>query len=135
VSFSSKSEKPVPPEGLKKVYYSIREVSELTGVEAHVLRFWEKEFPLLRPRRGRSGNRTYKTRDIEIVKEIRRLLWDQKFTIQGACEQLKQKPNSIVTEKDSPPELVFPELDKTLVGELRNSLTEIRDLLAGKSTA
>ena len=57
----------MPPQGLKKIYYSIREVSEITGVEAHVLRFWEKEFPMLRPRRSRSGNRTYKDRDIEIV--------------------------------------------------------------------
>ena len=76
-----------PP--LKKLYYSISEVSELTGVEPHVLRFWEKEFSTLRPRRGRSGNRTYKDRDIEIVKEIRVLLWDEKYTIQGAGERLQ----------------------------------------------
>lgn len=124
----------MPPEGLKKVYYSIREVSELTGVEAHVLRFWEKEFPLLRPRRGRSGNRTYKIRDIEIVKEIRRLLWDQKFTIQGACEQFRKNRTPPVVKKGSSPELPFPEFDKGLVSELRDSLVEIRDLLAGKST-
>ena len=76
------------PEGLKKLYYSIREVTDLAGVEAHVLRFWEKEFTLLRPRRGRSGNRTYKERDIKIVLAIKDLLYNQKYTTQGAVEQL-----------------------------------------------
>jgi DNA-binding transcriptional MerR regulator len=134
VSFSSKSEGTVPPEGLKKIYYSIREVSELTGVEAHVLRFWEKEFPTLRPRRGRSGNREYKVRDIDIVKEIRRLLWDQKFTIQGACEQLRKNRPRRANEEVSQPELPFSELNRSVIGELRNTLVEIRDLLAGQGS-
>ena len=135
VSFSSKNEKTVPPEGLKKIYYSIREVSTLAGVEAHVLRFWEKEFPMLRPRRGRSGNRTYRDRDIEIVKEIRRLLWDQKFTIQGACEQLRKNRPQPAVEKDSQPELPFSELNRNVVVELRDTLVEIRDLLASKGSS
>lgn len=75
--------------GLKKLYYSIGEVSEFTGVEPHVLRFWEKEFSQFRPRRGRSGNRTYKERDIKIVLAIKDLLYAQKYTIQGAAERLK----------------------------------------------
>ena len=75
--------------GIKKLYYSIREVAKMTEVEAHVLRFWEKEFPMLRPRRGRSGNRIYKERDIQMVWAIKDLLWDQKYTIQGAVEKLK----------------------------------------------
>ena len=124
----------MPPEGLKKIYYSIREVSELTGVEAHVLRFWEKEFPTLRPRRGRSGNREYKVRDIDIVKEIRRLLWDQKFTIQGACEQLRKNRPRRANEEVSQPELPFSELNRSVIGELRNTLVEIRDLLAGQGS-
>ena len=124
----------MPPEGLKKIYYSIREVSELTGVEAHVLRFWEKEFPVLKPRRGRSGNREYKDRDIDIVKEIRRLLWDQKFTIQGACEQLKRNRPQRAGEKLSQPELPFLDLNTSVVSELRDTLVEIRDLLAGKGS-
>ena len=122
----------MPPEGLKKIYYSIREVSELTGVEAHVLRFWEKEFPMLRPRRGRSGNRTYKDRDIEIVKQIRHLVWDQKFTIQGACEQLKKGRANHTEVPESQPELPFPSISSDVAAELRNELIEIRDLLGGK---
>lgn len=119
------------PQGLQKVYYSIREVSEITGVEAHVLRFWEKEFSILRPRRGRSGNRTYKERDIEIVKEIRHLLWDQKFTIQGAAEQLKKRREQPEEEETGQGSLEFPELDSHTAEELRKTLIEIRDLITG----
>ena len=122
----------MPPKGLKKIYYSIREVSELTGVEAHVLRFWEKEFSMLRPRRGRSGNRTYKDRDIELVKQIRHLVWDQKFTIQGACEQLKKSRVDTGEVPESQPELPFPSINYDVAAELRNELIEIRNLLGGK---
>lgn len=124
----------MPPQGLKKIYYSIREVSEITGVEAHVLRFWEKEFSTLRPRRGRSGNRTYKDRDIEIIKEIRHLLWDQKFTIQGACEQLKKNREQPTEEKVTQADLPFMQFDPKLAGELRETLVEIRDLMSGKGS-
>ena len=124
----------MPPQGLKKIYYSIREVSEISGVEAHVLRFWEKEFPMLRPRRGRSGNRTYKDRDIEIVKEIRHLLWDQKFTIQGACEQLRKSRSKPENPEVTQPDLPFPEFGSELARELRQTLVEIRDLMGGKQS-
>ena len=121
---------------LQKLYYSISEVSELTGVEAHVLRFWEKEFPMLRPRRGRSGNRTYKDRDIEIIKEIRHLLWDQKFTIQGACEQLrKSRARLQESAQDTQPVLPFPELNLILAADIRKTLVEIRDLLCSKGAS
>ncbi|MEE2753663.1 MAG: MerR family transcriptional regulator [Candidatus Latescibacterota bacterium] len=122
----------MPPEGLKKIYYSIREVSELTEVEAHVLRFWEKKFPMLRPRRGRSGNRTYKERDIEIVKEIRHLLRDQKFSIKLACEQLRKSRSQPNEEIVSQPELPFADVSRDTLSELRADLVEIRDLLEGK---
>lgn len=125
----------MPPQGLKKIYYSIREVSEITGVEAHVLRFWEKEFPMLRPRRSRSGNRTYKDRDIEIVKEIRHLLWEQKFTIQGACEQLRKSRSKAEREEVTQPDLPFAEFSSDEVKVLRETLIEIRDLVSGKRTA
>ena len=125
----------MPPQRLKKIYYSIREVSEITGVEAHVLRFWEKEFPMLRPRRGRSGNRTYKDRDIEIVQEIRHLLWDQKFTIQGACEQLRKNRKRTVEDEVTQPDLPFSDPGPNLAKELREMLVEIRDLMDGNGTS
>ncbi len=80
------------PRGLKKLYYSIREVSERTGVEPHVLRFWEKEFSQLRPKRGRSGNRAYTERNLKVILGIKDLLYVQKYTIQGAVERLKKDP-------------------------------------------
>ena len=116
---------------LQKLYYSISEVSELTGVEAHVLRFWEKEFTTLRPRRGRSGNRTYKERDIEIVKEIRRLLWDEKYTIQGASEQLRLQKEPAPETPVSQGEIPFGAASREVLDELRDSLVELKALDTG----
>ncbi|MBT3603231.1 MAG: MerR family transcriptional regulator [Candidatus Latescibacteria bacterium] len=113
-------------DGLKKLYYSIREVSEMTGVESHVLRFWEKEFSLLRPRRGRSGNRTYKERDIKIILAIKDLLYKQKYTTQGAVEQLKQ--NKDIWEKQTLEDALMA--SKSGVAQLREMLLELRDLVA-----
>lgn len=70
--------------GLRKLYYSISEVAELTGLEPHVLRFWESEFDRLHPKKNRAGNRAYTASDIEVVKRIQRLLRDEKYTIEGA---------------------------------------------------
>ena len=112
-------------EGLKKLYYSIREVSDMTGVEAHVLRFWEKEFSMLRPRRGRSGNRTYKERDIKIIVAIKDLLYNQKYTTQGAVEQLKQ--NRDMWESQSLEEAL--QRSKSDLEQLREMLLELRDLV------
>ena len=116
---------------LQKLYYSISEVSELTGVEAHVLRFWEKEFTTLRPRRGRSGNRTYKERDIEIVKEIRRLLWDEKYTIQGASEQLRLQKEPAPETPVSQVKIPFGAASREVLDELRDSLVELKALVTG----
>ena len=74
---------------LKKMYYSIGEVSNLSGVKQHVLRFWEKEFPQLRPQKGRSGNRLYRERDIRIILLISHLLYKQRYKIEGARKKLK----------------------------------------------
>ncbi len=117
---------------LKKLYYSISEVTELTGVEPHVLRFWEKEFTVLRPRRGRSGNRTYKDRDIEIVKEIRQLLWDQKYTIQGASERLKLPREASSGAEGPQGEIPFAPPDVKVLAELRESLVELKALVSGE---
>ena len=116
---------------MEKVYYSIREVSELTGVEPHVLRFWEKEFPMLRPRRGRSGNRSYRERDIKIVLAIRDLRLNEKYTIKGAVEKLKGDRSlweDRTLEGASEPE---PEhaAEEDLRDDLRTLLLELKGLL------
>jgi DNA-binding transcriptional MerR regulator len=71
-----------------KTYYSISEVCGQMGVEPHVLRYWESEFPQLRPKKNRAGNRAYRDRDIEIIKTIRHLLYEEGFTITGAKRKL-----------------------------------------------
>jgi DNA-binding transcriptional MerR regulator len=74
----------------KKLYYKIREVCEIVGVEAHVLRFWEAEFPVLSPPKSKSGQRTYRPKDIELLLRIRRLLYEEGFTIAGARKKLSE---------------------------------------------
>jgi len=73
-----------------KLYYSISEVAEISGLEPYVLRFWEKEFPQLHPKKNRAGNRTYQAKDIEVIKSIKKLLYDDGFTIEGARNILKK---------------------------------------------
>ena len=72
----------------KKLYYKIREVCEILGVEAHVLRFWESEFPALAPPKSRTGQRTYRPKDIELLLRIKKLLYEEGFTIAGARKRL-----------------------------------------------
>ena len=117
--------------GIKKIYYSIREVSELTGIESHVLRFWEKEFSLLNPRRGRSGNRMYTERNIKIILAIRDLLYAQKYTIQGAAERLKIDRS--LWENQSI-ENATPNIENPMI-ELRRMLLELKQLIAGEKVS
>lgn len=71
------------------MYYSISEVASMLNLEAYVLRFWEKEFSQLRPKKNRAGNRTYQQKDIEQLLQIKHLLYDKGFTIDGARNFLK----------------------------------------------
>jgi len=73
----------------EKLYCSISEVAQMTGLEAYVLRFWEKEFPTLRPRKSRSGARMYQRRDIDLVNRIKTLLYTENYTIEGARSRLR----------------------------------------------
>jgi DNA-binding transcriptional MerR regulator len=77
--------------GIRKLYYSIGEVSELTGLPPHVLRFWETEFPPLHPKKNRAGNRAYTAADLDVVRRIQRLLRDDKYTIEGARQALARE--------------------------------------------
>jgi len=72
----------------KKTYYSISEVCTKTGLEPHVLRYWESEFSQLRPKKNRAGNRAYREKDIDIVRYIKYLLYQEQYTIPGAKKKL-----------------------------------------------
>lgn len=76
----------------KKAYYSISEVCAKTGLESHVLRYWETEFPQLRPKKNRAGNRAYRDKDIDVIRYIKYLLYEEQYTILGAkkkCSEAK----------------------------------------------
>ena len=112
------------PQG--KLYYSISEVSDLVGVKAHVLRYWETQFKMLRPRKGRGGARMYRKRDVEILFDIKQLLYDQRFTIEGAKRKLL---DDRVNEKDQMG-LPFAKLDREeALRGLREDLQELLDFL------
>jgi DNA-binding transcriptional MerR regulator len=72
----------------EKLFFKIGEVCDLTGVQAHVLRYWESEFPMLSPQKNRAGQRTYRKRDVEIALRIKELLYDDQYTIAGAKKKL-----------------------------------------------
>ena len=77
-----------------KLYFSISEVADMTGVKPHVLRYWESEFPELRPKKNRAGNRSYREKDIKTVMTIRDLLYQEGYTIAGARNRLKDRNRS-----------------------------------------
>lgn len=72
----------------EKLFFKIGEVCELAGVQAHVLRYWETEFPMLAPQKNRAGQRTYRRRDVEMALRIKQLLYDEQYTIAGAKKKL-----------------------------------------------
>jgi DNA-binding transcriptional MerR regulator len=72
----------------QKLFFKIGEVCELAGVQAHVLRYWETEFPMLQPQKNRAGQRTYRRRDVEMALRIKELLYDEQYTIAGAKKKL-----------------------------------------------
>jgi len=82
---SGRGEVPIP----NKLYFRIGEVSDLVGVKPYVLRYWESEFPDIKPSKSKSGQRLYKRRDVEMLLRIKGLLYDERFTINGARKRLK----------------------------------------------
>jgi DNA-binding transcriptional MerR regulator len=76
------------PDLTEKLYYRIGEVEEITDVPAYVLRYWESEFKLLRPKKNPAGQRLYRPRDVELVQRIKTLLYDERLTLEGAKKRL-----------------------------------------------
>ena len=105
-----------------RLYYSISEVAKITGIKPYVLRFWEKEFPTLKPKKNRAGNRTYQPKDVELVSQIKMMLYQQGYTIPGARAKMKNGKNSDNSD-------VSPAQLKSLVAEIKQDLQEILGLL------
>lgn len=115
---------------IKKLYYSISEVSKMLGLEQYVLRYWETEFEQLRPQKNRAGNRIYTEKDIEIVKMIKRLTREDRYTIEGA----RQVMNAMMQENGGvlKEEHLDAKLSQVAAEEqpLADTLRNLRDTLA-----
>ena len=108
---------------IKKLYYSIGQVSELTGLKQYVLRYWETEFQHLKPNKNSAGNRVYTPEDVENIKEVKRLLHEEKFTIKGARQHLKDiKSKKKVINIDN-----MSNVDVSLLKKIQS---DVEDLLA-----
>jgi DNA-binding transcriptional MerR regulator len=100
-----------------KLFFRIGEVSRIADVPASVLRFWESEFPRIKPRRTETGQRVYRHKDVELILDIKKLLYEEKFTIKGARQHLRSKIK--------PAALPRPDL----IQQIRDELKQILDLL------
>jgi DNA-binding transcriptional MerR regulator len=109
----------VDPEIPDKLYFRIGEVAKLAGIKPYVLRFWESEFSGLGPKKSGSGQRLYRRKDVELVLEIKRLLYKERFTIEGARKTLESRRRAGQAASD--PAAVY--------GEIRRGLAEILSIL------
>jgi DNA-binding transcriptional MerR regulator len=124
---------PVQGDPSARRYYKIGEVCEMTDTQPYVLRFWESEFPQLAPRKSRAGQRIYEKRDVEMVIRIRKLLYDEEYTIAGARKKLEEE--GLVAEPAAPPQgkrkgasLAIPAREKAPAAAERSLLGTLRAL-------
>lgn len=108
----------------KKVYYSIGDVCDLSGLKPHVLRYWETQFSVLNPTKNRAGNRVYRQRDVEIVLLIKHLLYEEKYTIEGANQKLVAMRSEGDLEEERH-DVVAPDF----LSGIKAELEELRELL------
>jgi len=119
---------------IKKLYYSISEVSKITDIEQYVLRYWETEFEELNPQKNRAGNRIFTNKDIRLILFIKELLREKKYTIEGAKKILEtyeqdNKPIVEIKEKKSEPESEVVDEQVTNNLPYKKELEEIREAL------
>src|SRR5579872_5799939 len=126
------------PEIPDKLYFRIGDVARLAGIKPYVLRFWETEFPGLGPRKSGTGHRLYRRKDVELVLEIKRLLYEKRYTIEGARKYLdsrvrdggaKPAPSSPQRAARSQGDL-FPNAAAAALDEIRNELRSILAILS-----
>jgi len=113
-----------------KLYFRIGEVANLCRLPAYVLRFWESEFPQLKPVKSSTGQRMYRKRDVEGVLRIKQLLYEQGFTISGARQQLRAEAKPDKTQGTIP----FPTNSNAEIQHIRQGLREILNLLSTRKT-
>lgn len=107
----------------EKEFYSIREVADMLEIKPYILRYWEKEFAVLKPKRNRVGRRYYSRKDIDMIRSIKKILYEKGYTIAGAKKRL-----AVVT--DGPEQLSLPiQGGMKILKEIRDELVSIRDAL------
>lgn len=115
----------------EKLFYKIGEVTRISGVEAYVLRYWETEFPFLKPRKSRSGQRVYVKKDIELISEIKRLLYEERYTIEGVRKKFESPNLSLVHARKDEKELrASPDISVEKIEKIRAGLRKILDMLS-----
>ena len=112
---------------IKKLYYSIGEVSKITDLKQYVLRYWETEFKQLNPNKNKAGNRTYRQKDIDLILDIKNLLYKEKFTIEGARKMLSQPQNNVKEIVKEEKRVVVRGIDKKTLTKIRSDLKSILD--------
>jgi DNA-binding transcriptional MerR regulator len=111
-------------------FFSIGEVCALTDLKPHVLRYWESQFRFLNPAKNRSGNRVYKSREVELIMLVKHLLYTEKYTIEGARQRIEHYRRTGELRN-----VARRALERETIQELRLALGEIADLLDGKTPA
>ena len=118
---------------IKKLYYSISEVSKITNIEQYVLRYWETEFEQLKPQKNRAGNRIYTNKDIQLILHIKTLLRERKYTIEGAKKIMENySPEKILQSSEperSTEENTDPQIIKKEKSNLHKDLEEVKNIL------
>lgn len=115
-----------------KLYRSISEVSDMLDVKPHVLRYWETQFSMLRPRKNRAGNRVYRPDDLKVLFRIRELLYDRRFTIEGARKKILDERR----EAPAQVELGFADAERKLIlGEIKHDLQQLLARLRERAPA
>ena len=113
----------------EKLYFRIGEVARLCRLPAYVLRFWETEFPQLKPVKSSTGQRMYRRKDVEAVLRIKKLLYEEGFTIAGARQQLRMEATTVKNQVPLP----FPAHSTSDLKRLRHGLEEILTMLSARA--
>jgi len=107
---------------IKKLYYSIGEVSDMTQLKPYVLRYWESEFSELKPTKNRAGKRIYRLSDIELINQIKNLLYTEQYTIKGAKQRMRSNSGSARQVEEG-------QTQKMFLREIKNGLQDILNIL------
>lgn len=108
-----------------KMFFRIGDVSRITGVKSYVLRYWESEFKSLRPVKNRAGQRIYRKKDVKLILDIRRLLYDEKFTIAGARKHIEETRRAKLNETAEPNSARL----MSVLRKVHHELADLREML------